>query len=249
MSVKTLAQVAYDKAQAYNVINNGVWEDLLYLPYEDAGTKRVSIVTEEVAYKPVANDVSFPYDFLVDNNTGAGNPRSLQIDTTLSHQFHAMGALKSFAFIHCCDSAIAASFVAASLGTVGASTSKLTVGGGAGVVDYRTAVQDDASAASSLTVGDLVFALVLDRLGETLSLYEAQVGQALSLVGQVTPTNAQVVQFEDPTAIIINPSFAGACYGTAFMATDGGVALPANLLDNIATMADNWVGGRLGLIL
>jgi len=262
MSERTLFQEADRKRKAYNVVADSVWEDLLYLPYDDVATKRISILTNEVGFNMPGAQAGLaercPLDFIVDGAAGYKHPRAVQITAgdaqTLTHQVHSFGTVKSFVMIHVAKTAVGAAFVSATMGTAAAATSKVTLGAGVAVVDFTNAAQDDASDTTTLGVaGTFGVALVVDRDADTLSLYEmdAGAGGSFALVNSVTTTNGTGVAFqlEDPTAITINPSFSLDTYGTLLMATDGGVPLPSGLIANLTQMATNWVKGNHGLVL
>jgi len=256
MTIRTLFQEASRKNGLYGVKANSVWEDILYIPYDDVATKRVSILTDEVGFDmpgKLTGDVEkCPLDFIYDGVLSTGHPRGIQVTAgdsqALTHQVHSFGTTKSFVFMHVAKTAVGAAFVSATMGTAAAATSKVTLGAGVAVVDFTNAAQDDASDTTTLgTAGTFGVALVVDRDADTLSLYEADLGagEDFALVNSVATTNGTGVAFQldDPTAITINPSFSLDTYGTLLMATDGGVALPSDLVSDLSKIGKQWVKG------
>ena len=259
MSITTLFQDAARKNAAYGVVADSVWEDILYIPYNDVATKRISLLTSLLGYNnPGDNTERCPMDFIVDGVVGSAYPRPTQITAadavTMTEQVHSFGTAKSFALVHVATSFAIPAHVEVTMGTAAAATSKVQLAPGVAVVDWTNAAQDDASSATSLSsAGSFAVALVVDRIANTLSIYEADLdeGNDFSLLNSIATTNGTGVAFnlDDPTAITINNSFSLNTFGTLLIAADGTVPLPSDLIANLSTTVKNWYAGTFGITI
>ena len=246
MAIQTIWQKANTDKLAYGVQAGAVWEDVMYLPYQESGTKRVDVLLDAV----LGND-STDYDFAVDAAAATNPPRSVLTSDNMNITFHALSAVKSWVRRHSAPPGVLATTPLFKLGTESrAPMGSISLEPGTGTANYSDSSKDEATASTTLNTGDkMVLALVMDRIAGTLTLYEATAGNVLVEVAQDASLTASALAFTEPTPIAINQVIGTATYGTVFLSTDANIPLPSDILANLADTAENWFAGTLGINL
>lgn len=248
MTIRTLAQRKLAAGKEYGLTMDSVWDEKTYFPLDEYGTGKIFLLRG-------TDDLVAPkWDFIDSGAVTQGNPKNIQTSGNFNHAVTSISATESWVFFYVLTNPAVSSWGQAKLGDATVQGGSITVAPGTtgneaiGLVEYSDISSDDVGGTTTLGGGNVAccVAMVLDAQGNTLSLYEGELGSPLVQVNQIVPQGLSLT-FSSNTYFELGNTAPFSKWGIGLLKTKSGVALPSTILEDIATTRDDWYNGQLGL--